>query len=273
MEYRMNDLCNDLLAEYDELADLCDSLTDAQWQQASPFYGWAPWDEVAHLAYFDEAATEAITDAQAFQKSAQALMQLMLRGDEISAVARAHYAATPDRRLLPVWRTRYQHLVALLREKDPKDRLPWYGPSMSARSFATARLMETWAHGQDIWDVAGRRRPLTHRLRHIAHLGVTTMGWTYVNRKLPAPTHAVSVLLDAPDGSTWTWGDAAASERVTGPALDFCLVVTQRRHVDDTQLKVQGATAREWLLMAQCFAGPPADGPAPGVRAQPQDRL
>jgi uncharacterized protein (TIGR03084 family) len=83
----------------------------------------------------------------------------------------------------------------------------------------------------------------------------------------------VSVLLDAPDGSTWTWGDADASERVTGPALDFCLVVTQRRHVDDTQLKVQGATAREWLLMAQCFAGPPADGPAPGVRAQPQDRL
>ena len=88
----MNDLCNDLLAEYDELADLCDSLTDAQWQQASPFYGWAPWDEVAHLAYFDEAATEAITDAQVFQKSAQALMQLMLRGDEISAVARAHWS-------------------------------------------------------------------------------------------------------------------------------------------------------------------------------------
>ena len=112
----MNDLCNDLLAEYDELADLCDSLTDAQWQQASPFYGWAPWDEVAHLAYFDEAATEAITDAQVFQKSAQALMQLMLRGDEISAVARAHYAATPDRRLLSVWRTRYQHLVSLLRD-------------------------------------------------------------------------------------------------------------------------------------------------------------
>ena len=273
MEQTMNDLCDDLLAEYEELADLCEGLSDAQWSQASKFYAWTPWDEVAHLAYFDETATEAITDAHAFQQNARSLTQLMLRGEEISAVARHHYAATPDRRLLPVWRTRFRTLVALLRQRDPKDRLPWYGPSMSARSFATARLMETWAHGQDIWDVAGRRRPLTPRLRHIAHLCVTTLGWTYVNRKLPPPTAAMAVALTAPDGSTWSWGDPAASERVTGPALDFCLVVTQRRHVQDTRLVMQGPTAREWLLMAQCFAGPPADGPAPGVRAQAQDHL
>ena len=273
MEHTMNDLCDDLLAEYEELADLCEVLPDAQWLQASKFYGWTPWDEVAHLAYFDEAAAQAISDAPAFQKNAQALLQQMLRGAQISAIARAHYAATPDRRLLPVWRQRFRALVAQLRRLDPKDRLPWYGPSMSARSFATARLMESWAHGQDIWDVAGRRRPLTHRLRHIAHLGVTTFGWTYVNRKLPPPAASPCVMLDAPDGDTWTWGDPAAPERVTGPALDFCLVVTQRRHVQDTRLVVQGDTAREWLAMAQCFAGPPADGPAPGVRAEAQDRL
>jgi len=273
MDNTMNDLCDDLLAEYDELADLCDGLSDAQWQQNSKFYGWTPWDEVAHLAYFDGAAIEAIDDAPTFQKNAQALMQQMLRGEQISAIARAHYAATPDRRLLAPWRERYRELVQRLRVRDPKDRLPWYGPSMSARSFATARLMETWAHGQDIWDVAGRRRPLTHRLRHIAHLGVTTLGWTYVNRQQPVPQVTPFVQLDAPEGGSWSWGDPATEERVCGPAFDFCLVVTQRRHVQDTRLRVQGPITQQWLQMAQCFAGPPADGPAPGVRAEPQDRL
>ena len=136
---------------------------------------------------------------------------------------------------------------------------------MGAKSFVTARLMETWAHGQDIVDAVGAERPATDRLRHVAQIGFITRGWSYVNRGLVPPDAPVFVELTAPSGATWTWGPDDATDRVTGPAEDFCLVVTQRRHVDDTVLHVDGDAAREWLLYAQAFAGPPTDGPVPRV--------
>jgi uncharacterized protein (TIGR03084 family) len=159
-------------------------------------------------------------------------------------------------------------LEALLK-CDPRDRLPWYGPPMSALSFATARLMETWAHGQDVFDTLRIRRTPTDRLRHIALLGVKTFGWTYMNRGLPVPEEPVRVSLAAPSGDIWAWGPEDAANLVSGPAEDFCLVVVQRRHVDDTTLSVKGATARDWMEKAQCFAGPPVDGPKPGERVIP----
>ncbi len=50
---------------------------------------------------------------------------------------------------------------------------------------------------------------------------------------------------------------------VRGPLVDFCLVVTQRRRVADTDLVVTGDAATGWMARAQAFAGPPTDGPAP----------
>ncbi len=126
--------------------------------------------------------------------------------------------------------------------------------------------METWAHGQDVYDAARVRRPATARLRHIAHIGAGTFGWSFVNRKLEVPAPVPHVALRAPDGSEWAWGEPSESHLVRGDALDFCLVVTQRRHVADTSLEVRGEPAQRWMAIAQCFAGPPADGPAPGVR-------
>jgi uncharacterized protein (TIGR03084 family) len=137
---------------------------------------------------------------------------------------------------------------------------------MSTRSFATARLMETWAHGQDIWDMLGRERAPGPGLRHITHLGVTTYGWTFVNRKLPVPQPVPYVELQAPDGDRWTWGEPSDEHYVRGPALDFALLVTQRRHRADTRLAWAGDPADRWTRLAQCFAGDPTDGPSPGVR-------
>jgi uncharacterized protein (TIGR03084 family) len=261
-----DDITADLRAEYAELADLCRTLSPAQWREASAFYGWSAWDEIAHLCFFDETGLLATQDADAFARDARALNALMQRGDPISAVARARYGHLDGPALLAHWAPISARLVDALAALDAKARLPWYGPSMSARSFATARLMETWAHGQDVWDVAGRARPPSPRLKHIAHLGVSTYGWTFVNRQLPVPAPAPFVALDAPDGSTWAWGDAQSPQSVRGPAQDFCLVVTQRRHVADTALVASEGSASQWMAIAQCFAGPPADGPAPGVR-------
>jgi uncharacterized protein (TIGR03084 family) len=259
-------MIDDLLQEYRDLADFCASLSDSDWRRTSQFHGWTPWDEVAHLMYFDETAFVSVTEPERFVREAAALSARMDAGEEISAVARATYGHLDGPALLAGWRSRHEALVDVLRPLDPKARLNWYGPTMSARSFATARLMETWAHGQDIWDVMRRRRPGSARLKHIAHLGVTTFGWTFVNRGLPVPEGVPHVALDAPDGSTWTWGDPASSHRVAGPAEDFCLVVTQRRHAADTALRCTPGPAADWLAIAQCFAGSPADGPTPGVR-------
>ncbi len=142
------------------------------------------------------------------------------------------------------------------------DRVAWYGPSMGSKSFLTARLMETWAHGQDIVDAVDADRPATDRLRHIAQLGFITRGWSYLNRGLEVPAGTVRLELTGPAGDTWVFGPDDADDVVTGDALDFCLVVTQRRHLDDTALTT-GELGRDWLAIAQAFAGGATDGPAP----------
>ncbi|AOY91165.1 TIGR03084 family protein [Cupriavidus sp. USMAA2-4] len=264
----MNDSCRDLLDEYQDLAALAQTLGAEEWARATDFHGWSAWDEIAHLCFFDEASLLAIGDADAFQREALELGRLMAAGGHISAVARERYRGLDGPALLARWRQRHEALVAGLAALDARHRLPWYGPPMSARSFATARLMETWAHGQDIWDALGRRRPASVRLRHIAHLGVGTFGWTFVNRGQPVPEPMPYVELAAPDGATWQWGEPSARHYVRGTAEDFCLLVTQRRHLDDTALAYSEGAATQWLAQAQCFAGPPADGPAAGTRAR-----
>jgi uncharacterized protein (TIGR03084 family) len=124
--------------------------------------------------------------------------------------------------------------------------------------------METWAHGQDIVDALGFRRKPTERLRHIAHLGVSTFGWSYVNRQMAVPDAPVRVELTAPSGKIWSWGPEQAKDTVKGPAEDFCLVVVQRRHAADTDLIITGETARQWMSIAQVYAGPPTAGRKPG---------
>jgi uncharacterized protein (TIGR03084 family) len=221
---------------------------------------------VAHLCYFDQTALLAVTDPDAFTVGAKVLTDAVANDQEMSTLAREAFAHLDGPAFLVHWRACYEALVEALTKQEPKARLLWYGPTMSAKSFATARLMETWAHGQDVWDLVQRPRPATRGLRAIAHIGVSTFGWTFANRGLPVPNAPPFVALDAPDGETWTWGDPSAENWVRGSAQDFCLLVTQRRHRSDTGLQWAGEAAEEWTLMAQCFAGAPVDGPALGVR-------
>jgi uncharacterized protein (TIGR03084 family) len=173
-------------------------------------------------------------------------------------------ATRPD--LLSWWRESRDTLATTLLELPAGTKLPWYGPPMSAASMATARLMETWAHGQDVADALGARRTPTPRLRHVAHIGVRTRGFAYLNRGLPVPVEQFRVELLGPDGELWTWGPEDAVQRVTGPAVEFCLLVTQRVHRADTALVAVGEDATEWLTIAQAFAGPAGTGRETGSR-------
>jgi uncharacterized protein (TIGR03084 family) len=124
--------------------------------------------------------------------------------------------------------------------------------------------METWAHGQDVADALGSPREATDRLKHIVHIGVTTIPWSYTVRDIQLPAEPIRVEVDAPSGARWTWGPDDAANVVRGDALDLALVVTQRRHRDDTGLVAEGPVADEWLSIAQAFAGPPGPGRKPG---------
>ncbi|MGH2757358.1 MAG: TIGR03084 family metal-binding protein, partial [Actinomycetota bacterium] len=164
--------------------------------------------------------------------------------------------------VLDWWRRARMEMLEGARGIDPSTRIPWYGPPMSPASFVSARQMETWAHGQDVADTLGIDRDNTARIRNVAHIGVLSRKHSYVNRGLAVPEEPVLVELKSPDGETWTWGDGA--ENIKGSAVDFCLVVTQRRHPHDTRLEMDGPHAREWMSIAQAYAGPPGPGRKPG---------
>ncbi len=260
----MESICSDLKAEHEELEGAVSGLSDEEWLKKTPFLNWRIKDEIRHLAYFDDRAALAATDPEAFNRHIEQEAMDFERFEK--KLEQVGLELSPGE-LMDWWREKRRVMLEALKKCHPKDRLPWYGPPMAAISFATARIMETWAHGQDVFDTLRIRRKPTDRLKHIAHLGVKTFGWTYKNRGLEVPQEPVRVELEAPSGSdVWTWGPEDAENRISGPAEHFCLVVVQRRHVDDTELRVTGDTARDWMLKAQCFAGPPVEGPRPGQR-------
>jgi uncharacterized protein (TIGR03084 family) len=256
----VRDVASDLLAEHDALDAIVAPLADDAWAAPTPSPGWSVADQIGHLTYFDGTAALAITDPDAFAASKDALFTSTDGGE---ALTLGFYRTMSPPGLLAAWRENRRLLADAIATLADDTRVVWYGPSMGAKSFVTARLMETWAHGQDVVDTISAERQPTDRLRHVAQIGFITRGWSYVNRGLVPPDVPVFVELTAPSAATWTWGPDDATERVTGPAEDFCLVVTQRRHVDDTALHVEGDLAREWLRYAQAFAGAATDGPPP----------
>ncbi len=256
----------DLAAEQEALDAMVADLDPAAWATPTPSPRWTVAHQVAHLAHFDRAAALAIEDPASFRRSAAELLAAAAGGDEaVDDYTLAGYLAKTPTELLAAWRADRAALDSAAASLTDDRRVDWYGPSMSAKSFLTARLMETWAHGQDVVDGLRAVRSDTDRLRHIAQLGFMTRGWSYLNRGLQVPSEPVRVELEAPSGGTWTFGDETAIDVVVGTAVDFCLVVTQRRHVDDTSLVTTPLT-RDWMLHAQAFAGPPTDGPGAGTR-------
>lgn len=247
----------DLRAESDELDALVADLAPEQWSTSTPAPGWNIAHQIAHLLWTDRVALTAVTDADGF---AAVLDQAATDPAGFVDAAAEELAATPPEQLLADWRATRTRLHDALLEVADGRKLPWFGPPMSAASMATARLMETWAHGLDVADALGVRRPASARLRSIAHIGVRTRDFAFsINGRTP-PAEPFYVRLRAPDGSTWAWGPEDAAQQVTGSAEDFCLLVTQRRPRSDLDVTATGADAQTWLGIAQAFAGPPGSG-------------
>ncbi|MFG3347112.1 TIGR03084 family metal-binding protein [Streptomyces sp. NPDC048018] len=256
---------DDLRAESEEVDALVRDLAAGQWAAPTPAPRWTVAHQIAHLAWTDAAALLAATDPGAFAAEAR---KALAAPDRFVDDGAEDGAALPPAELLARWRAGRERLHRVLREAPPGTRFPWYGPPMSAVSLATARLMETWAHGQDVADALGAVRRPTARLRHVAWIGLRARDYAYAVRGLTPPAEPFRLELTVPDGvaepgAVWTFGPEDAPQTITGPALDLCLLVTQRAHRADTALVAHGADAEEWLGIAQAFAGPAGQGRKP----------
>ncbi len=248
----------DLTAEGEDLDDLVAELAGEGWATATPAAGWTIAHQIGHLLWTDRVSLTACTDPLQFAEMVVAAAAPLM--DVFVDRAAENEAARPPVELLADWRKTRAQLAGALCAVPDGTKLPWVGPPMSAASMATARIMETWAHGLDVADALGVTREPTERLRHIAHIGVRTRDFAYLVNGKAAPADPFRYELTGPTGETWTWGPDDASNVVRGPALDFCELVTQRRHRADLAVMTVGDDAAEWVTIAQAFAGPPGGG-------------
>ncbi|MGB0342467.1 MAG: TIGR03084 family metal-binding protein [Parvibaculales bacterium] len=255
----------DFREESDALYAILKDLDDADFAAPTQFKGWTLNDVLEHLHMWNWAANESAVDEDNFVRFLSQVMEGIANGS-MKAFERQWVDGLSGHALLDAWHGFYTDMAARFVEIDPKRRLKWAGPDMSARSSISARLMETWAHGQEVFDHLGIVRRDGDRIRAIAVLGTNTFGWTYATREETPPGPMPYVRLTAPSGDIWEFGDPSNSERVEGAATDFCQVVTQVRNIADVDLQVTGAVAQDWMSKAQCFAGPPETPPAPGTR-------
>ena len=256
----LESLLDDLKAEGDQLWTAVAGLDEEGWRTPTAATGWDVSTQIGHLAWTDEVATVAATDKAAWDEIVFRALEDPNGYIDTSAL---EVGRLGSKALLARWGAARAALADALRALPADEKMPWFGPPMSPASMATARFMETWAHGLDITDALDARRPFTDRIRPVAHLGVRTRQFAFSVHGLDAPTEEFRIELAAPSGEAWTWGPEGAAQTVVGSAYDFCLLVTQRRHRADTDLVATGADAERWLGIAQAFAGPPGAGRAP----------
>jgi uncharacterized protein (TIGR03084 family) len=242
------------------------ALGAAALNQPTAFKGWSIADVIRHLHLWNHAADLSLHEPDAFARLAVEIRAHLDSGGTLHSFEAGHLGALAGPALVAAWRETYRAVATRFAGADPSARVQWFGPPMSVRSSITARLMETWAHGQAVYDVLGIVRRNTDRIRNIVVLGVNTFDWTFKVRGETPPAPKPHLVLTAPSGAVWTWHEPSETETIEGAAEEFCQVVTQVRNIADTRLAVRGPVAGAWMSKAQCFAGPPETPPAPGTR-------
>ena len=263
---QMLELANDFRNESETLFTLLEPLSDADYERATLFKGWTFNDILGHLHHGNILANLSLNDEVKFHKAYAKIKALRGAGAVGTEATSIILDGIRGRVLLRAWRDFYGPMSDRFSEADPKRRVKWVGPDMSVRSSITARLMETWSHGQAAFDLLGVERQNADRIKNVAVLGINTFGWTFTNRGQDVPESTPHVRLTGPSGHIWEWNNPSEVERVEGSAVEFCQVVTQTRNIGDTALNVTGAIANKWMNVAQCFAGPPRTPPATGTR-------
>ena len=214
----------DFLEESEVLAKAIAQLESADWEQPTKFKGWTINDVIVHLYFWNLAADMSLNDPDALMAMVTRLMPELpkggLRGFENAEISLRGHA------LFEAWQAQYRDMAARWIDVDPKTRVKWVGPDMSVRSSITARQMETWAHGHEVFDLLGLQRQESDRIRNIVVLGVNTFGWSHKVHGLDVPEAMPHLRLTAPSGEIWEYGEADSGSSIVGQAVEFAQVVT-----------------------------------------------
>jgi len=249
----VHDVVADLEAEWAALDALLAVTPEAGWSTPTPAAGWDVRDSVSHLAANDELAALCLAG-----RGEGPLQELMaMASPEAATRSQADRGRKlSGRRVLAWWREARSELSGVLRCTDPSARVPWGAGPMSARSLATARLMEAWAHGFDCFAALGVRPVDTARLRHVCHLGYRALPYAFrfAGQQQPAPLDQLRLELDAPDRTVWRLGPGTAPQAVTGQAGEWARLVVQRIPLSAaTSLRAHGPLAEGALRVARAF--------------------
>lgn len=256
----------DFQSESDALYELLQPLGDEEFARKTLFKDWSINDVLQHLHFFNYAADLSLGDEEGILKLLADLKAGMEKGETLIGYTDKQLDGVKGQALLKLWHDYYTGMLDNFHAVDPKMRVKWAGPDMSVLSSITARLMETWSHGQEIYDLLGVVREDRDHIKNVVVIGNNTFGWTFVNRGEEVPEDKPFLKLTAPSGEIWEFNEPSDSNFIEGSASEFCQVVTQTRNIKDTNLKVEGDIASNWMAVAQCFAGEARTPPAPGSR-------
>jgi uncharacterized protein (TIGR03084 family) len=262
----MKTLAADFLAESDALHAIVEPLSETAIDQPTAFKGWTINTVLSHLHVWNLAAGMSLKGDGSFETFYAGAAAVTGRGGRLPEYEIVWLDGLAGRALVGAWREGFTKTAAAFSSADASARVKWAGPDMSVRSSLTARLMETWAHGQEIYDQLGLVRRNRDHIRNIVVLGNNTFGWTYKVRGEEPPAPRPHLRLTAPSGEMWSYNDASETDLIEGLAEEFCQVVTQTRNIADTQIRVVGAPAADWMSKAQCFAGGVETPPPAGTR-------
>jgi enediyne biosynthesis protein E11 len=257
----LTDVIAALTADGDEVDHLVADLDAAEWALPTPAAGWTVAHQIAHLAATFRMAATAAADPAAFTALTARL------SEDFNAnvrAAMAGYLAEPPDVLLARWRVERAAAVDALAAVPPGQVVPWLVRPLPPAILASAGMMELFGHGQDIADALGVQRVWTDRIRYLTGFAVRTWDFGYLARGLTPPDSEFRFELTGPSGQLWEYGPAAATQKIAGPAADFCLLVTRRRHRADLALVATGDDADRWLDIAQAYRGPAGPGRSPG---------
>lgn len=257
------DVISDLTAEADEVDRLVAGLDAAGWQRPTPAPGWTVAHQVAHLAFVFRIAGLAASDPESFTAMTANAGQSL---DATVNNALRDYLDDPPEVLLSRWRDERDTSIKALAAVPADQVVPWLVRPLPARVLMCAGIMECFAHGQDIADALDVTRVRTDadRLWNLAWFATLTWDFGYQARGETPPDVQFRYELTAASGVSWEFGPTDAEQRITGPAEDFCLLVTRRRHRDDLAVVATGADADHWLDIAQAYRGPAGAGRLPG---------
>jgi uncharacterized protein (TIGR03084 family) len=257
---------HDFRDESDAIYNVLSTLSDEEFKKETLFKKWTFNDIIGHLHVWNYAANISLVDEDQFNKYSVDALKILGNGGSIREFEQTILKKINGKDLLMLWKDYYSEVANNFTSADPKKRVKWMGPDMSARSSITARLMETWSHSQALYDALGIKRENKDRIKNIVVLGNNTFKWCYTVHGKPLPDETPYLKLTAPSGDVWEFNNKENENKIEGLAEEFCQVVAQVRNIKDVNLKVTGEIANQWMSIAQCFAGPPEQPPKPGHR-------